>query len=227
MIYAPDYDEPDCCRCKHVTDNNHYCKYCGPKYGWNMYNTNLTIAFTGRRPKDLVGYDKKNYNQFLDQLTEILKSYGPDTTFICGGAQGFDQLAFIAAERLKSIFPVNLHLYIPFEGQEKSWLTDGFFGQKMYNYQKDRADVVKYISKLPQNAEYHEVVKALYKRNEAMVDDADMIIALYPDDSWKTSKGGTAGCIRYAINKKPVYQLKYKIDDILTITDDLILLNDV
>ena len=28
-----------------------------------MYDTNLTSAFTGRRPKDLVGYDKKNYNK--------------------------------------------------------------------------------------------------------------------------------------------------------------------
>lgn len=45
--------------------------------------------------------------------------------------------------------------------------------------------------------------------NEAMVDDADIVIALYPFDmDWKTMSGGTANCMRYAHrNHKPIQQI--------------------
>lgn len=173
----------------------------------------MKIAFTGRRPKDLVGYTESKYTKFISDLTELLKSYGTDTEFICGGAQGFDQLAFIASEKVKETYPnCKTHLYLPFQGQESRWLAHGFFGQDMYRNHIAQADTSHFVTDLTSH-DYSAIVKALYARNEAMVNDADIVIALYPDDEWKTSNGGTAGCMRYAIKqKKPVYQLKYRIN---------------
>ena len=55
-----------------------------------------------------------------------------------------------------------------------------------------------------------------------MVDSSNLVIALYPDDSWTTAKGGTAECMRYAKSKnKTIIQLKYKINNNqLTISED-------
>lgn len=57
-------------------------------------------------------------------------------------------------------------------------------------------------------------IRALFERNHAMVNDSGILLGLYPDDSWRTSKGGTAECLRYAVSCKKnrpidVYQLKY------------------
>lgn len=57
-------------------------------------------------------------------------------------------------------------------------------------------------------------IKALFDRNHAMVNDAGILLGLYPDDSWRTAKGGTAECLRYAQSCKrsrpmDIYQLKY------------------
>ena len=174
----------------------------------------MKIAFTGQRPKDLVGYDEAKYQQFLTQLENILARYGEHTEFICGGAQGFDQLAFEAALRLKRRYPdVKIHLYVPFRGQESQWLAHGYFSQDMYNRQKNSADTVKYISDITSGSDYSAIVKAMYARNEAMVRDADIVIALYSQDDWRTHKGGTSSCMRYAYGKKPIYQLKFTKDN--------------
>ena len=51
------------------------------------------------------------------------------------------------------------------------------------------------------------------QRNQEMIDASDMVIALYPDETWKTSKGGTAAAMKYASKKnKPIYQVKYIIN---------------
>ena len=187
----------------------------------------MKIAFTGRRPKNLVGYNESSYTQFSEQLEQILATYGDDTEFICGGAQGFDQLAAKAALNLKLRFPnIKIHLYLPFEGQEKRWLKQGFFGQDMYNFQKRNADTIRYISDIEETAPYSEIVKALFLRDEAMVNDADIVIALYPTDDWQTAKGGTSHTMQYAFDKKPLYQIKYNTNqNKLSIEGEMVLLN--
>lgn len=174
----------------------------------------MKIAFTGRRPKDLVGYNEADYTRFINDLTTLLLSYGDGTEFICGGAQGFDQLAFAAAENVKRTFPnCKTHLYLPFNGQESRWKAAGIFGQNMYRAQKNQADSFRYVADITSDSDYSQIVKAMYARNEAMVNDCDIIIALYPNDDWRTSSGGTASAMRYAARcGKPIYQLKYHID---------------
>lgn len=171
-----------------------------------------TMAFTGRRPKDLCGYDTAYYRQFVTDLAEILYFFYNNGVhrFISGGAQGFDQLAFWAVHRLKikkGCADVENILYLPFRGQERRWAVTGCFSQKEYRQMTALADSVHVISD-------SNSIRALFERNHAMVDDSGILLGLYPDNSWRTAKGGTAECLRYAQSCKSsrpidIYQLRY------------------
>lgn len=176
---------------------------------------NKTIAFTGRRPKDLVGYDYNKYREFVKELTALLATtYGDNTTFITGGAQGFDQLAFWAVNCVKKEHPkwhnIKNVVYVPFKGQESRWAKTGDFSQEDYRKMLRFADEVKYLN--DSLSKYSDIVKALHSRNHAMIDDCDKLVALYPSDDWKTSKGGTAEAMRYADSiGKEIMQIRYSV----------------
>lgn len=163
-----------------------------------LNTTSDTMAFTGRRPKDLCGYDAASYRQFVADLAEILYLFYDNGVrrFISGGAQGFDQLAFWAAHRLKTqkgCVDVENILYLPFKGQERRWAETGCFSQREYRQMITLADNVRIISG-------DNSIRALFERNHAMVDDSGILLGLYPDDSWRTARGGTAECLRYAVS---------------------------
>lgn len=183
-----------------------------------------TICFTGRRAKELGGYIKSNYSTFIDELVNILKSHvTEDITFISGGAQGFDQLAFWAVDKMIADYNGNHKIenvvYVPFKGQEKAWLENGLFSQNEYKNMLSNATNVVYLNDVL--TDRNAIVQALYDRNHSMVNDADIVIALYADDDWNTAKGGTAECMRYAKrNNKTIIQLKYtKVNNKLHIAE--------
>lgn len=183
-----------------------------------------TIAFTGPRPKSLCGYDIDAYKYFVDNLSAWLKNtYCKEPIrFITGGAQGFDQLAFWAANRAKfenPSIPVKNEIYVPFRGQETAWEKDGLFGQNNYKDMLKAADNVLYLKNELQDK--HLIVKALFERNHTMIDNADALIALYPDDSWRTKKNsGTAEAMRYALKcKKPIQQITFTTEKMLKPTN--------
>lgn len=164
---------------------------------------NKTVCFTGHRPKDLYGYDKEKYfllvGVLIDQVMDLYtKGY---TKFITGGAQGVDQLAFWAVNRAKDKYPeIQNVVYIPFNGQERQWKEEGLFSQKEYRLMLNMADEFTYLQ--PTLTVKNEIVKALFARNHAMVDDADLVIGVYKKDDFITDlKGGTAECLKYALNK--------------------------
>lgn len=167
----------------------------------------MTICFTGRRPKNLYGYDKEKYNDLVDYLTKLLeKKYEEGyRTFISGGAQGFDQLAFWAVNRLKKQGKdIKNIVYIPFKGQERTWLGKGLFSKEEYNLMLSLADEIVVCSDIDvTSCMKYELTIALHHRNHMMVDNSDLLIGIYPDDSWKDDcvKGGTAECLRYANDK--------------------------
>lgn len=173
-----------------------------------------TMSFTGRRPKDLCGYEASAYVRFVVDLTEVLYIFYLKGVrrFLSGGAQGLDQMAFWAVHRLKTVkgcTDVKNILYLPFEGQELRWAETGCFSQKEYCRMKTLADEIHIISDSCSP-------KALFIHNHAMVDGSDILLGLYPDDTWRTSGGGTAECLRYAVSckkKRPmdIFQMKYTI----------------
>lgn len=174
-----------------------------------------TLCFTGPRPKKLFGYDKTKYIPLVDALVEELeKLYKLGyRNFISGGAQGFDQLAFWATNKLKQKYlDVNNIVYIPFNNQEVKWLTKGLFGQLEYKLMLSMADVVYCCSPNVDItiASKFEINHALHKRNHNMVDSSNLVFGLYPSDLWMNdnTRGGTAECLRYAKRKqKLIYQM--------------------
>lgn len=168
-----------------------------------------TACFTGPRPKNLFGYyDSMAYAKIMDRVGAIIPMLvqAGTKTFISGGAQGFDQLAFHTVECYGRKLGVENVVYVPFLGQETRWAETGLFGQAQYRQMLDKASYVRTLSDTPPK-DYWDAPRMLHERNHAMVEDSDYVIALLADRSldWRTAKGGTAECVRYAVSKcKPV-----------------------
>lgn len=144
----------------------------------------MIVAATGHRPKSLpTGYD-------LAPLIAIVKpwlaSRKPDAV-ISGMALGWDQAVAIAALDLG----IPVRAYVPFVGQADAWPA-----RSNYEYQQIllKCESVRIVS--PGG---YEIWK-MQTRNEAMVDDCDLLLAL-----WNGEKGGTGNCVRYAEKQgKPI-----------------------
>ncbi len=175
----------------------------------------LTVCFTGPRPKNLHGYDKERYNPIVDMTESVcreLVGLGVKR-FISGGAQGFDQLAFWAVDRLRrdGMQEIANEVYVPFAKQPSIWAPKGLFSQQEYRTMLSRATDHRILAADPVNK--GETVARLHGRNHSMVGDSDIVVALLSDRSlnWRTSSGGTAECVRYARNvNKPVLTIQYR-----------------
>ena len=172
----------------------------------------MRVAFTGRRPKDLVGYDHDKYLPLYNYLKEYVVTlyHAGYTEFITGGAQGFDQLVFWAVNSAKSRqhLPIRNIVYIPYEGQQSNWSVKGTFGQIEYNTMLKRADEV-YCNP---NAAKLDISQRFLARDRAMVDQANLVVGLYPTDEWNSPNctGGTAYTLRYAKKKdKTIVRIGY------------------
>lgn len=174
------------------------------------------MSFTGRRPKDLFGYDKEKYRPIVDKLEEELIRFHLEEGFdthITGGAQGFDQCVFWAVNRMKRLgYNVRNVLYIPFYKQENKWLKTGLFSQEEYRLMLSLADEVHCcnpnfdVLKEPK----WKITSNLHARNHEMVADSVLVFGLYPGDGWmdENNKGGTSECLRYAREQqKTIYQM--------------------
>ena len=171
------------------------------------------ISFTGPRPKNLYGYnDMTDYNKLINEkLIPVIEKFinkGFDE-FYSGGAQGFDQCAFLAVNYLKQKYPhIQNKIILPYHGYglENKWIEKGLFGKEFF--QKNilsKADDVLYAT----DGGYE--LSSLFDRNHELVKKADLIIAYYLDDDWSDKKtpSGTAECMRYAKKKeKPILQIK-------------------
>lgn len=178
-----------------------------------------TLCFTGKRPKDLLGYaHQQSYNDFVQWLSQYLETLYRDgiRNFISGGAQGFDQLAFSAVALLKERHAdIKNIVYVPFRGQHLRWSKNRNtpFSQSAYEDMLAKADQVKYLYEVDPS-DFNKVKSALIRRNHDMVDASDIVVALYPSDDYLSGTGGTAECMRYAAKQhKTIYQIKYVIND--------------
>ena len=152
-----------------------------------------TIAFTGHRPDKLGGYDfdtPKNRN-IMRELTKLIEQNEADH-YICGGALGVDMMALEICYELRRKLNCTIEVAVPFEEQTKYYKDNH---KELYRTQLIRANKVTQVDKLTNY--YGGTINAkLQRRNEYMVDNADLIIAV-----WDGSKGGTKNCIDYALSK--------------------------
>lgn len=171
-----------------------------------------TIMVTGHRPTSkgvakLYGYDihHKAYNGIRKWMQAKFEELKPDR-LITGMALGADQIFCEEALAYRDTHPgVIVEAAIPFRRQAAYWKNDG---PKEYFKLLKRCDVRHYVSdKRPGN--YRRELQA---RNEYMVDEADIILAV-----WDGSDGGTANCLKYAKDKgkgEAVHQIRPNPDKV-------------
>lgn len=201
---------------KHVADYNDNVTYLYKLDNPVLFDDDIsTLCFTGRRPKDLCGYDTAKYKEFVTNLADLLYEEFyirlSVRRFITGGAQGFDQMAFWAVERMikqHDCYDTQNIVFIPFEGQELRWADSGLFSKAEYWMMIKNADQIVVVSDIND-------IGSMFTRNHTMCDNADYCLALYPDDSWSHNKGGTSECMRYAVNSRAkLFRLGYMIDNV-------------
>lgn len=163
-----------------------------------LYN-NMILTFTGHRPAKLgCGYDIPNptYDHIRSETEKLLKKLKPEKA-ISGMAIGYDQWAAQICVDLN----IPWIAAVPFADQDVIWPKES---RAVYNRLIKKATEVVIVS---------EGVYAgwkMQKRNEWMVDHADIVIGLFDG-----SPGGTANCLRYAQEQN---KMIYRISPILPVT---------
>ncbi len=137
----------------------------------------LIISVTGHRPEKVGGY--RGHGKLTLFAEKVLDAVGPDLV-ITGMALGWDQAVAWACLELG----ISFHAYIPFIGQEHRWPGEA---QTAYRNLLLVAEETVVVSPGP-----YEAWK-MHKRNEAMVNAADEVVAL-----WNGTSGGTEACVKYA-----------------------------
>jgi uncharacterized phage-like protein YoqJ len=146
----------------------------------------MRIAITGHRPNKLGNdYDLVSplINRIRILLNEVILNYQP-TEIISGMALGIDTLwAQLAIEN-----SIPLVAAIPFKGQESMWPQKS---QKVYNYLLSKAKEIVIVNEGGYSPSKMQI------RNEWMVDNCNLLIAV-----WDETSGGTANCVNYAKSVK-------------------------
>lgn len=138
----------------------------------------MILAGTGHRPDKLGGYEQDVFDRLVALASRRLESKKPELV-ISGMAMGWDLALAQAAKDLG----IRYHAYIPCLGQDSLWSDDW---KRRYRHLCHKADDYRLIT-------INYSPAAMQKRNERMVEDSDVLLAL-----WNGSPGGTANCIDFA-----------------------------
>lgn len=149
-------------------------------YGSGPIDEGELIAFTGHRPDKLGGYSWSPIQELVCRAIRWKLTKLKPRGIISGMALGVDQWAAQIAVELGIPFAA----YVPFEGQESVWPPES---QAAYRFLLSKAERTCICSLGGYSA------KKMQWRNIAMVDDSDLLFAV-----WDGSDGGTANCVKYA-----------------------------
>lgn len=144
----------------------------------------MKIAITGHRPDKLGGYGDNNpvEHWVKEHLRVVFDHFRPEYIW-SGMALGTDQWAAeVAVDRG---YPFKAA--VPFKGQESRWPLDS---RLHYGRLLEAAQEVVIVT------EGDYAVWKMQRRNEYMVDRADLVVAV-----WDGSDGGTANCVKYALDQ--------------------------
>jgi uncharacterized phage-like protein YoqJ len=155
----------------------------------------MKLAVTGHRPTKIGGYDPNNpirvaIREWLEHQVQLLKP----STGISGMALGVDQ--DFAKVCIAKAIP--LIAAIPFVGQENAWPDSS---RRVYY------DILKKAKETVVVCQGGYAASKMQKRNEWMVDNCDVLLAV-----WDGTSGGTSNCVRYATKVK---RLLIRIDGAL------------
>lgn len=149
----------------------------------------MIICGTGHRPNKLGGYTMAVENKQIKIAYDWLKLNKP-TKIISGMALGWDQ----AIARVGIDLSIPVVAALPFENHHAIW---------------PHWQIERYTNLLAKCSEIKLVCEGgfekwkMQKRNEWMVDNCDLVLAL-----WNGSVGGTSNCIAYAKQlERPIINL--------------------
>lgn len=165
-----------------------------------------TCCVTGHRPQgfpwnyaDTQCSFHKQYKKFLTDKISNLISDG-FTHFISGGAIGVDMDFAEAVLALRnSQFPnIHLEIAVPCQGQDLKWRTAD---KERYRTILEKANKVTILSE-------HYTRFCMQKRNEYMVNNSDLVLAFWNDET----TGGTYNTISYAKRKNKTLDITHLLE---------------
>ena len=161
----------------------------GPKQGPVFSQKQGGIKHDCHRPNKLWGYNLESPQyQALQKRFEAELLAIKATDAWTGMALGADTVFARAVLKLRDAgTPIRLHCAIPCQNHSSRWLPES---KQEYNRILSLADEVHLVTDAP----YAPAL--MQRRNEYMVDRADLVLAL-----WDGTCGGTGNCIRYARQK--------------------------
>jgi uncharacterized phage-like protein YoqJ len=145
----------------------------------DAFHYEIRIAVTGHRD-----IDKRTVEAAKWWVSQIARKY-PQATIITGGALGTDML--VATLAIKAGLRSKVYLPFEFETHALRWNAAS---KANLRWVLDHSEVVVVGSS-------NYSVRRYFRRNERMVDDADLVIAFWDG----REDGGTVGCIKYAQHK--------------------------
>ena len=149
-----------------------------------------TLMVTGHRPNKLFGYNLQTpaYRKMLIDFRDFIVSQDVEEV-ITGMALGVDTVMALAVLSLKDEgVNVRLHCAIPCRNHDSQWFDES---RKLYKDILSQADKVVLVTDSPYSP------ALMQRRNEYMVDNADICLAV-----WDGSSGGTGNCVRYIKSKQ-------------------------
>lgn len=157
----------------------------------------MIVCGTGHRPNKLDGYDECVWGPPWQVAVDWLRENESKVErVISGGALGWDQ----ELARACYTMCVPFALYLPFKDFDSKWPIKS---REELEWLCGVADDIIYVCE-PGYAPWKMQV-----RNEAMVNDSDLVLAL-----WDGTPGGTANCIKYASKiDKPIENLWEKYSE--------------
>lgn len=153
----------------------------------------MKIAITGHRPNKLGGYAECSLHEsirgHMNSLLHDLHKEHAKIELLSGGALGIDQWWLKAGISMS----IPVHAILPFEGFDNKWPQES--RDELKNL-LDKCASVRYCTDYSP-PDYSSIVGAMYKRNLALVNECDLMIAY-----WDGSNGGTANAVAAANRAK-------------------------
>lgn len=143
----------------------------------------MIVCGTGHRPNKVGGYGPAAHIRLVKLAKDWLRANHPYKV-ISGMALGWDQAIAQAAKEMAYPYIAA----IPFNGQENAWPTES--KHKYYELMDEANEIVVVC-------EGGYAPWKMQDRNKWMVDNSDVVLAL-----WDGSSGGTANCVKYAEAKQ-------------------------
>jgi uncharacterized phage-like protein YoqJ len=154
-------------------------------FGVGPFIEDPVVAFTGHRPDKLGGYRWSHIQEFVCRALRWRLIRLRPALCISGMALGVDQWAASICCELGLPWDA----YVPFLGQESAWPADS---------QREYSRLLKLARRVQVCSPGEYSAKKMQWRNMAMVNECDVLLAV-----WDGSDGGTANCVRYALNSPP------------------------